>query len=134
MATEPEQQTTPGPWAWFDGELHSAARYQRFLDWRDGPETPGKYNEGYIGAPDPIVQTDSGAYGPRDADRALIAAAPDLLAACRAAGDAIFASGLAKRYQRLDAALALLAFAIAKAEGVEPARQPAHEVAGGQTR
>lgn len=62
---------TPGPWRW--NEHHQlvsdgATEYPGTDDWMD-PE------------PKRIVETDGGHYPPHGADRALIAAAPDLLAA-----------------------------------------------------
>lgn len=69
---------TPGPWTWdVDGNLYPSAAlavYQKAVNedrWDD------------IEYVEPIVQTDSGAYGPRGVDRSLIAAAPELLAACQ---------------------------------------------------
>jgi hypothetical protein len=54
---------TPGPWVWREDQL-----------------VPVSAEEPYY---DPIVETDSGVYGPRGADRTLIAAAPELLQALK---------------------------------------------------
>lgn len=59
---------TPGPWIWKDNNLYAE------WDLRVQAES-----EHYF-AP-AIVQTDSGYYGPKGADRLLIASAPELLAA-----------------------------------------------------
>jgi len=67
-----------------------------------------------------VVEPRATAGGFTDEEKAnarLIAAAPDLLAACRAAGDAIFDTRLGKDELAL---LTQLGAAIAKAEGREP--------------
>src|SRR4051812_44896320 len=71
---------TPGPWEW-DWEntdnLYGRGAVQKARE---------KRAKGGFNWPDgeAIVQTDSRVYGPNDADAALIAAAPDLLAALKA--------------------------------------------------
>ncbi len=69
---------TPGPWEWDeDGNLYPSApraAYKKAADeerWDDAE---------YV---EPIAQTDGGTYGPHGADKSLIAAAPDMLAALR---------------------------------------------------
>jgi len=57
---------TPGPWQWIEDTLY-------------GP--PNKSGYGPDGR-EAIVETDSGYYPPKGLDRNLIAAAPDLFAAC----------------------------------------------------
>ncbi len=76
---------TAGPWVWGDDDnLYPAAPYAVYRAHRDLPDdTPGKWDGDYPDRPEAIVQTDSGVYGPDGADRPLIAAAPDLLAALK---------------------------------------------------
>jgi hypothetical protein len=69
---------TPGPWIWKDDTLIA-------------PNAPSDY-EGYGGDP-VVVETDSGVYPPRGVDRALIAAAPELLEALKKFQDAMLRFG-----------------------------------------
>lgn len=63
-------QHTKGPWYWNEKHQLVSATAKEY-DWpADEDNTPKR-----------IVETDGGHYPPRGADRALIAAAPDLLAA-----------------------------------------------------
>jgi hypothetical protein len=110
---------TPGPWVWADDDLVSKSALRVYQAWMDIPDgTPEKWGNRWIAPPTPIVATDSGHYGPRGADRDLIVAAPDLLAACKEFADAVYDPATRKhcggvmldRLARLDAA-------IAKAEG-----------------
>lgn len=67
---------TPGPWTWGeDGNLYNAAE---LAAWNAFMANDMKGD--WVGR-SPIVQTDGGHYGPYNADRALIAAAPEMLAA-----------------------------------------------------
>lgn len=64
---------TPGPWVWDEDTL----RPPHVCIYACDPH--GEYHI----YEDSIVETDGGHYGPRDNDRPLIAAAPDLLVALR---------------------------------------------------
>jgi uncharacterized protein with PIN domain len=65
------EKATPGPWHWDDSD-RSKARGRVDGDMVSlAPLAPGEEAE-YV---EPIIQTDSGVYGPREADRAFIAAA-----------------------------------------------------------
>jgi hypothetical protein len=95
-------ETTPGPWVWIEDTLYGA------------PGSGGEYT------PDnrePIVETDSGYYPPRGMDRTLIAAAPDLLAACKQALDFIHTLPYEPSAAPSTRAQDALVDAIAKAEG-----------------
>jgi len=69
---------TPGPWAWNEGELRSVESWIKIEQARESDLIDCSYEE-------PIVETDGGYYGPREADRRLIAAAPLMLKALRGA-------------------------------------------------
>jgi hypothetical protein len=74
---------TPGPWKWVDGYLYEAAAWDRYSACMALPESDEKWDHADAFRPVPIVETDSGVYGPFGADRPLIAAAPDLLDALK---------------------------------------------------
>ena len=95
-----EAKHTPGPWHW--NEKHQLV----------GPLVP---DDGYMEAHHPrIVETDGGFYPPTEADRHLIAAAPDLLEALAALMDAhAIPSSICKERSVYEKARA----AIAKATG-----------------
>ena len=65
---------TPGPWAWYDDDLHQVSQYEK---WQKMVATQD-YGNWVVSTP--IVETDSACYGPHGDDRPLIAAAPDMLA------------------------------------------------------
>lgn len=69
------EKHTPGPWKWDHDELHQASLIDAYYAARERNE--------YENHPQAIVETDSGYYGPFGADRDLIAAAPDMLAALK---------------------------------------------------
>lgn len=69
---------TPGPWVWDWGQTDNLYS-QPHLDQEKADRAKGEYF--HLEA---IVETDNRAYGPNDADAALIAAAPDMLGALKA--------------------------------------------------
>ncbi len=102
---------TPGPWIWADdGNLYNAEARQRY----EKAVAEDRWDDAeYL---EPIAQTVGGCYGPRGADKMLIAAAPDLLAACKAFFDS-------EEGDEWKAERAMMA-AIAKAEGTRDGKTP----------
>lgn len=101
---------TPGPWAWNSEQQLVASEV---LDMSIGEE---------FAQPTVIIETDSGFYPPRGADRDLLASAPDLLAALHEAHDALKSCYDVNDYpasgrSQQDKAIETAAAAIAKATG-----------------
>lgn len=106
---------TPGPWMWDDDDLYPEGPREAYKAAVEAAivDEESVYPEWV----EPIVQTDSGVYGPHGADRALIAAAPDLLEAARAIQETCPCDPDSTK--RFEAAWAQLEAAVKKAEGVE---------------
>jgi len=64
------ERWTPGPWVWVENEMWSKPEHDKKLA---SFETPEDYYHA-----EPIIETDSGFYGPKGQDRDLIASAPEL--------------------------------------------------------
>ena len=77
-----EKAATPGPWDWFEDALYRT----RVVRVKEEARRSGDFDNPEFWA-SPIIETDSGQYGPDEADRAFIAAlrnaAPALIAAYR---------------------------------------------------
>lgn len=73
---------TPGPWMWDDdGNLYPEGPRLAYKEAAEAAtDDPDSVYPDWV---EPIAQTDNGCYGPRGADRYLIAAAPDLLLALK---------------------------------------------------
>ena len=69
MSKHTQDTPTPAPWEWVEDQLLGPEGSARAWD-----DSPGRRV---------VVETDSGVYPPFGADRALIAAAPEMLAALR---------------------------------------------------
>jgi hypothetical protein len=71
-----QESFTPGPWVWVDDCLQApnGTRDENFYNWGHGD-----FADDPVGAV--IIETDWGYYPPREKDRLLLAAAPDMFAA-----------------------------------------------------
>ncbi len=75
------KRPTATPWRWVGNELVGGSK-----DDAKDPDAHGHLEgDEWVIDGQTIIKTDSGVYPPREADKALIAAAPDLLAACQLA-------------------------------------------------
>jgi hypothetical protein len=103
------EQSTPGPWRWGHFGIDLGAEHQGYaLGCLDGPDNTSVLSYGMDGEED--------IYAENPADAWLIAAAPDLLAACEDTL-AYLQRPLEARWQDIDQAITTLRDAIAKARG-----------------